>query len=93
MKKMLDSMLGLMCMGQRQLVKRLEPMTLKSGPWNEQKSGGELWVSRGHRVGEVGSGQFSSDSQMSGGPLNGIFALVSSSSWLLQTNPASSGLD
>ena len=46
MKKALDSMPALMCVGQ--LVKKLEPKTLRRGPWNEQKSGQELWVSTGH---------------------------------------------
>lgn len=42
MKKTLDSMPGLMCVGQRQLVKKLEQMTLKRGSWNEKKSEEEL---------------------------------------------------
>ena len=67
MKKALDFTLGLICVRQRYLVKKFEPKTLRRGPWNEQKSGRELWVSKGHRIGEVGSGQFSSYIQRSGG--------------------------
>lgn len=52
MKEVLDSILGLMAVGWRQL----EPTSLRRGPWNEKKLVAEHQVFKGHRMGEVGAG-------------------------------------
>ena len=80
MKKAKDSVPGLVCVGWGQLVKKLEPKTLRRGPWNEQKFGAEVWVSKGHRMGKLGCGQFSSYLQRSGEPLAGMWVTLASNS-------------
>lgn len=51
----------------KEAVQKLQPKTLRRGSWKEQRLGAKLRVSKGHRMGKLGSGQFSSYPQRSEG--------------------------